>query len=49
MTKEVKKSKKTKQKELSGEVVVPVNHIPASKLLSWETGDISDLWTVQEV
>jgi len=49
MTKEVKKSKKTKQKELSGEVIVPVNHIPASKLLSWETSDISDLWTVQEV
>lgn len=48
MTKEVKKSKKAKQKEASGEITVPTNHIKPTKLLEWEESDLSDLWVIQE-
>lgn len=48
MEKVIKKSKKVKAKEASGQSEVPVAHLLPTKLLSWESQDIQNLWVIQE-
>lgn len=48
MSKEVKKSKKAKAKEASGQDVVPLSHIAPINLMSCENSDLQDLWLIQE-